>query len=135
MPEVEHALESRLVVHRAEGVEPVRDLTNEIADRLVSEIRDLGPGNAPPVRVHHRNVEPVGGARDRREAGTDVLHLGVAQACQGHRAGHATRRLSRFFIHGGEDPSIFRTASLPYINGDAVRDLRHRVRMFFESGS
>ena len=49
-----------------------------------SGVRDVGPGNASPVRVDHRHVGVVAGPRDRGEAGMDVLYRGVSHAGHDH---------------------------------------------------
>ena len=62
-----------------------QDLAYEVAHLFVVDMRDVGPGNAPPVRIDHRHVGVVAGLRDRGEAGMDVLDLRITDTYQHHR--------------------------------------------------
>ena len=99
-PPFDLGLQSRFISTQMKRVEPVDDISHQVAHLMVADMRDIGPGNAVSICVDQGHVSPVAGPGDRRLACMDCLEVRVSHTKHRHGLGEFGRdALLGFLVH------------------------------------
>ena len=99
-PPFDLSLQSRLVSAQMKRVEPVDDISHQVAHLIVADMRDIGPRDAVTIGVDHGHIAPVTRPGDRRLARMDSLEVRIAHAKHRHCLGKFGRETPfGFLVH------------------------------------